>query len=227
MTSDPGLDLVLGAARAMPTSGRYGAQNVFVSALWDRVGSRLGMSLDQFKRWLLAQNRQQHLTLGRADLIDDMDPDQVERSEIEDLGSYFHFVLDRGARHRERTEDADVTATPRIPRGSPGPRAPRRRQMEKDIARIARSRAASDPKVSPRDPGLGLYYPGGLGGGGGRRRRKGASPVALPHGKTSRGCKLCSKYHTTAEHLRHGEGPDPAKRKNRKPKKKRRTKKPT
>jgi hypothetical protein len=47
--------------------GRFGDRKVFVSALWRRVGRTLGMSLDEFKQWLLAQQRTSALQLARAD----------------------------------------------------------------------------------------------------------------------------------------------------------------
>lgn len=78
--------------------GRYGKENVFVSALWRQLARdrRLpDLSLDHFKRWLVDANRDQLLALGRADLVDDMDARLVEDSEIEDLGATFHFVIDR------------------------------------------------------------------------------------------------------------------------------------
>jgi hypothetical protein len=80
------------------SDGRYGKENVFVSALWQQVAcdARLSeLSLDGFKRWLVAANRNQQLALARADMVDDMDARLVEDSEIEDLGATFHFVLDR------------------------------------------------------------------------------------------------------------------------------------
>lgn len=93
--------LLLAVREAMPrvgSDGRYGKENVFVSALWQRLARdrRLqDLSLDHFKRWLVAANREQLLALARADLIDDMDARLVEDSKIEDLGAIFHFVLDR------------------------------------------------------------------------------------------------------------------------------------
>lgn len=93
--------LLLAVREAIPmvgANGRYGKENVFVSALWQRVardGRTPVLSLDGFKRWLVTANRNQLLALARADLVDDMDASMVEESEIEDLGATFHFVLDR------------------------------------------------------------------------------------------------------------------------------------
>lgn len=93
--------LLVAVREAIPmvgSDGRYGKENVFVSALWRQVArdQRLTeLSLDGFKRWLVTANRNQLLALARADLVDDMDARLVEDSEIEDLGATFHFVLDR------------------------------------------------------------------------------------------------------------------------------------
>jgi hypothetical protein len=94
-------DALLTAVRdAIPmvgAAGRYGKENVFVSALWQQLAHdrRLPLlSLDHFKQWLVDANRHQLLALARADLVDDMDAHLVEDSEIEDLGETFHFVVD-------------------------------------------------------------------------------------------------------------------------------------
>jgi hypothetical protein len=95
------LDLLSAVREAIPmigSDGRYGKENVFVSALWQHLARdrRLpDLSIDRFKRWLVAANRDQLLDLARADLVDAMDPRLVEESEIEDLGATFHFVVDR------------------------------------------------------------------------------------------------------------------------------------
>jgi predicted transcriptional regulator with HTH domain len=70
---------------------------VFVSEIWRRVQqdpSARGLSLDQFKRWLLAANRDGDLDLVRADLVGAMNRNQVAESEISDRGATFHFVVD-------------------------------------------------------------------------------------------------------------------------------------
>ena len=94
--SDP-LPVVLDAIRRVPASGRFGKQKVFISALWDRVGSKIAMSLPQFKAWLIAANRNRQLDLARADLVGAMDQDLVSKSEIDHMGATFHFVIDRDA----------------------------------------------------------------------------------------------------------------------------------
>ncbi len=99
--ADTGVALLTAVRDAIATigsDGRFGKENVFVSALWRQIASdqRLPeLSLDRFKRWLIAANRDQLVDLARADLVDAMDARLVEESEIEDLGSTFHFVIDR------------------------------------------------------------------------------------------------------------------------------------
>ncbi len=75
-----------------------GDRKIFISALWDRVGHEVNMSLVEFKRWLVAQHRERRLVLARADLISAMPYDLVMRSETKTVGDYaeatFHFVVD-------------------------------------------------------------------------------------------------------------------------------------
>jgi hypothetical protein len=80
--------------------GRFGAENVFVSAIWhsiERDRRLVDLSFERFKRWLVNANRDGWLVLARADLVGAMDPRQVAESEIEDRGATFHFVLDQQA----------------------------------------------------------------------------------------------------------------------------------
>lgn len=77
--------------------GRFGQEKVFVSALWHELAHRgppARLSLDHFKQWLVAANRNRWLTLARADVVGAMDPTKVRESEIQDRGATFHFVLD-------------------------------------------------------------------------------------------------------------------------------------
>jgi hypothetical protein len=93
------LAMVRDAIPAIGADGRFGPEKVFVSAIWERLqgdGRMLDFSLDRFKRWLVAAQRERLLDLARADLVGAMDPHLVAESEIEDLGSTFHFVLDHG-----------------------------------------------------------------------------------------------------------------------------------
>jgi hypothetical protein len=91
------LDVVRDTIPRIGEDGRFG-EKVYVSAIWrtlarDRKAGEL--SLDHFKRWLVAANRDGWLVLARADLIGAMDARQVTESEIHDRGATFHFVLDQ------------------------------------------------------------------------------------------------------------------------------------
>jgi hypothetical protein len=91
------LEVVREALPRVGDDGRYGAEKVFVSAIWQNIerDRRLAdLSLDRFKRWLVSANRDGWLVLARADLVGAMDPRLVAASEIEDQGATFHFVLD-------------------------------------------------------------------------------------------------------------------------------------
>lgn len=96
------LEVVREALPRVGDDGRYGAEKVFVSAIWQRIERdrrlaelSLELSLDRFKRWLVDANRDGWLVLARADLVGAMDQRLVADSEIEDQGATFHFVLDR------------------------------------------------------------------------------------------------------------------------------------
>ena len=86
---------VLAAASQVPAAGRFGADRVFISALWKQLGEQrdaLGPNLDAFKARLLDANRARLLTLARADMPGAMDRAKVAASEISYLNSTFHFV---------------------------------------------------------------------------------------------------------------------------------------
>jgi hypothetical protein len=90
--------LVEEAVRAIGPDGRFGPYKVFISAIWRQLAHdrrRDGMTLADLKRRLLDANRAGTLSLARADLVGAMDPKEVATSEITDLGSSFHFVIDR------------------------------------------------------------------------------------------------------------------------------------
>ena len=90
---------VLSAAAQVPAAGRFGADRVFVSALWKQLGEQraaLGPTLDAFKARLLDANRRLLLTLARADMPGAMDRAKVAASEICHLNSTFHFVVVNG-----------------------------------------------------------------------------------------------------------------------------------
>jgi hypothetical protein len=97
---EPPLDLpafarrVQAAARACPT-GRYGENRVFIAHVWRMLQSDpefAGMDLDQFKRSLAEANNARLLDLGRADLVQVLDPDDVRSSEVCYLNTAFHFI---------------------------------------------------------------------------------------------------------------------------------------
>ncbi len=82
------------------TLGRFGTDKVFISAIWRKLEQDPrfhGMTLPQFKRQLIAANRSRVLDLARADLVGAMDRSEVDTSEIQDMGSEFHFVIDQNA----------------------------------------------------------------------------------------------------------------------------------
>lgn len=88
------VDLLREAIRQVPPEGRFGWK-VFIIDIWKaavRLG--LGMTLDEFKRWLVTLNRDGVIQLARADLVGAMDRDRVQKSEIGSLGATFHFILD-------------------------------------------------------------------------------------------------------------------------------------
>lgn len=97
-TAKPAADLLHVVRETLPRvgpDGRFGAEKVFVSAIWRTLDRRAqDLSLDGFKRWLLDANRSGQLKLARADLVGTMDAKLVADSEIRDQGATFHFVLD-------------------------------------------------------------------------------------------------------------------------------------
>jgi hypothetical protein len=91
------LETVREAIPRIGAEGRFG-EKVYVSAIWrtiERDRKSGGLSLEKFKSWLVAANRDGWLVLARADLMGAMDAKQVTESEINDRGATFHFVLDQ------------------------------------------------------------------------------------------------------------------------------------
>ena len=85
---------VKAAAHACPT-GRYGDNKVFIAHVWKTLQSDpdySGMTLDAFKHRLTRANNARLLDLGRADLIQAMDPEDIRLSEVHYLNATFHFV---------------------------------------------------------------------------------------------------------------------------------------
>ncbi|WP_433928279.1 hypothetical protein [Sorangium cellulosum] len=84
---------VLEAARASKT-GRFGDNKVFISHVLRRLaedGVAIGDS-DAFKARLVSAHRRGLLALNRADLVEAMDPADVDASETRYLSTTFHFV---------------------------------------------------------------------------------------------------------------------------------------
>lgn len=90
---DP-VETVLKAVVAMPESGRYNESKVYISEVWDRVGKKIGMSLPEFKQWLLEQNRRGTIIIARIDMAMAGSLEKQERSKVEHYGATFHAILD-------------------------------------------------------------------------------------------------------------------------------------
>jgi hypothetical protein len=83
------------AARDCPT-GRFGPNKVFINHVWRHLGQEPSvprLDLDAFKARLVEANRAGLLHLSRADLVEVMDPADVQESETPYLNAVFHFVL--------------------------------------------------------------------------------------------------------------------------------------
>lgn len=81
-------------ARTSPT-GRFGDNKVFLSHLWERFQEQArdnGISREEFNRRLVEANRQNLLTLSRADLVGAMAPQDVQASEIRLSDTTYHFL---------------------------------------------------------------------------------------------------------------------------------------
>ena len=87
-------DRVLKAAKATQ-EGRSGDDKVFISKVWATLQEQKPVivpDLVAFKQQLIAANRQQLLTLSRADLAYAFAPEDVKASETTYLNSTFHFI---------------------------------------------------------------------------------------------------------------------------------------
>jgi hypothetical protein len=85
---------VLEVARRCPT-GRFGDDKVFVVHVFRRLShdpTFAAMGLDGFKQRLAEANNARRLDLSRANMVEAMDPDDVEKSRVSYLGAEFHFV---------------------------------------------------------------------------------------------------------------------------------------
>lgn len=81
---------VLHTARSSET-GRFGDDRVFISHVW-RAMRGSGLDERSFKNRLLEANQKRLLSLSRADMVELMDPSDVEASEVRHLGATFHFI---------------------------------------------------------------------------------------------------------------------------------------
>ncbi|MCY1083627.1 hypothetical protein [Archangium lansingense] len=81
---------VLQTARTSET-GRFGDDRVFISHVWRAMRSH-GLDEQSFKNRLVEANQKRLLSLSRADMVELMDPADVQASEIHHLGSTFHFI---------------------------------------------------------------------------------------------------------------------------------------
>jgi hypothetical protein len=95
---------VRAAAAREEAPGRFGDQKIFIAALWRRLHESdarfAGMSLEEFKKQLVAANGKRLLLLARADFPSAMDAAEVNASHIHDRNSDFHFVIDETRGHR-------------------------------------------------------------------------------------------------------------------------------
>jgi hypothetical protein len=85
---------VLTAARACP-SGRFGDNKVFIAHVWRSLQNDPAfpaIDLASFKSRLAEANRSRFLDLSRADLVQAMNPEDVQQSELHYLNATFHFV---------------------------------------------------------------------------------------------------------------------------------------
>ncbi|AFE04203.1 hypothetical protein COCOR_01664 [Corallococcus coralloides DSM 2259] len=83
---------VLDAAGAVPPSGRFGDNKVFISHVWKALQPEWA-DRPAFNEALLAANRAQQLSLGRADLLAAMNPRDITESEVRTVSATFHFVV--------------------------------------------------------------------------------------------------------------------------------------
>jgi len=87
---------VIEVARAMPESGKFGSNKAYIFCVW-QAGFANEMTLDQFKETLKMAGRDGLVYLSRADLIQVMPQDLVQKSEIQlesgSMTNAVHFVL--------------------------------------------------------------------------------------------------------------------------------------
>jgi hypothetical protein len=90
------------AAAEECASGRFGDNKVFIIHVWRALQNDAdfrGMDLPAFKQRLAEANNARLLDLSRADLVQAMDPDDVQLSEVTYLNAAFHFIRIGSERH--------------------------------------------------------------------------------------------------------------------------------
>lgn len=87
------------AITRVPQSGRFGSRKVFIFFIWNALvhAGCTALTLDDFKRQLIAAQRAGEVSLARADLVAAMPRDAVAASEIVHNGTTWHFALDPSA----------------------------------------------------------------------------------------------------------------------------------
>ena len=86
---------VRAAARNCPT-GHFGGNKVFIHHVWRCLQDEPSIpmhTLDEFKQRLVEANHAGLLHLSRADLVQAMDPADVQQAETRYLDAVFHFIL--------------------------------------------------------------------------------------------------------------------------------------
>jgi len=89
---------VLAAARTCRT-GWFGDNKVFIHHVWEQLQGETNLpvrSLEEFKKRLVEANHVGLLQLSRADLVQAMDPADVQQSETRYLDAVFHFIRTEG-----------------------------------------------------------------------------------------------------------------------------------
>jgi hypothetical protein len=86
---------VIEAARECSAAARFGENKVFISHIWRRLNAdslTAALDLEDFKRRLVEANREGLLHLSRADLVEAMNPTDVQESSTICDNATFHFV---------------------------------------------------------------------------------------------------------------------------------------
>lgn len=94
------------AAAAETKTGGFGDNKVFISHVYETMKKKHpGLTMDEFKAGLVEANGRKLLTLSRADLVQAMNLEDVEASEIKHLNGRFHFILSPGERGQTRWDN--------------------------------------------------------------------------------------------------------------------------